>query len=81
MLYRAAQRNYDLDRIKEILRFSTERYLDSETGRTVAVGTHRDKLVVIPYEETESTMTPITVHATSRQQIRFRINIGRFRYE
>jgi hypothetical protein len=44
------------------------------------VGTHKEKLILIPYEETETKITPITVHATTRQQVRFRINTGRFKY-
>ena len=80
MTYRAKLRGYDLDRIKQILRFGTEKYFDSETGRHVAVGTHKEKLIMISYEETETTVTPITVHATTRKQIKFRINTGRFKY-
>jgi hypothetical protein len=45
------------------------------------VGIHKEKLILIPYEETETRVTPITVHATTRQQVRFRINTGRFKYE
>lgn len=79
MQYRARQRNYDVDRIAEIVRFSDERYLDTETGRLVAVGSHGKKIVFVPYEENETTITPVTVHATTRQQIRFRINTERFK--
>ena len=81
MHYRAKLRGYDLGRIEEILRFGTEKYFDSETGRHVVVGSHQHKLVLIPYEETETKITPITVHATTGQQIRFRINTGRFKHE
>ena len=77
--YRLKERNYDLNRIKEILRFGTERYFDTETGRNVVVGTHGKKTVLVPYEETEVAITPVTIHAITRQQIRFRINTGRFR--
>jgi len=45
------------------------------------VGTHGDKVVLIRYEEIAAKITPITVHATTRQQIRFRINTGRFKHE
>lgn len=36
---------------------------------------------MIPYEETETTITPITIHATTRQQIKFRLTTGRLIYE
>ena len=76
--YRVTQRGFDLNRIEEILRFSGERYYDVETGRAIAVGHHDEQLVLIPYEQSESTITPITIHATTRQQIRFRLKTGRF---
>ena len=48
MRYRVEQRDYDFGLLKEIIRFSPERYFDTETGRTVAVGKHQDKLVLVP---------------------------------
>ena len=42
------------------------------------VGQHGKQLVLIPYEQSENTITPITIHATTRQQIRFRLKTGRF---
>jgi len=36
---------------------------------------------MIVYEENDTAITPITIHATNRQQIKFRINTGRFIYE
>lgn len=33
-----------------------------------------------PYEEDEATLTPVTIHATTRQQIKFRLNTGRLNY-
>ena len=79
MSYRTKQRNYDFDLLEQVIRFSTEKYFDTETGRTVAVGRHREKLVLIPYDEDESTITPVTVHATTRQQVSLRVNTGRFK--
>ena len=79
--YRIELRGFDLSLIEKIVRYSEERYLDTETSRLIVVGQHDKKLVVIPYEETQDTITPITVHATSRQQIKFRLNTGRFTYE
>jgi hypothetical protein len=56
----------------------SERYYDVETDRAIAVGKHREQLVLIPYEQSENTITPITIHTTTRQQIRFRLKTGRF---
>jgi len=47
-------------------------------GRAIAVGKHREQLVLIPYEQSENTITPITIHTTTRQQIRFRLKTGQF---
>jgi hypothetical protein len=69
--YRSIRRGFDLDLIKNILQFSSERYYDTETGRAIVVGKHAEQLVLIPYEQTESTITPITIHATTRQKNRF----------
>ncbi|GFE71175.1 hypothetical protein [Chroococcus sp. FPU101] len=44
----------------------------------IAVGKHNNSLVIIPYEYTEEFITPVTVHATTRQQIQFRLQTGRF---
>lgn len=76
--YRAAQRGFDLSIIERILRFSSERYYDVETERAIVVGKHDDYLVLIPYEQGDDAITPITVHVTTRQQIRFRLKTGRF---
>jgi hypothetical protein len=76
--YRSTQRGFDLDLIETILRFSSERYYDVETDRAIVVGKHRDQLVLVPYEQSENAIIPITIHATTRQQIRFRLNTGRF---
>ena len=63
------------------MRYSQERYFDIETQRGIVVGEHGNKLVMIPYEETETEITPVTIHATTRQQIKFRLNTGRFIYD
>lgn len=79
--YRARLRGFDPSVIEEVVRFSNERYFDSATQRRVAVGRHGDLLVVIPYDHDVEgeTMTPVTVHPTTRQQITFRVRTGRFR--
>ena len=78
MSYRARLRGFDFAKIEAIIRYSTERYFDTATGRLVAVGRHDNTLVLIPYETDEDTITPITIHATTRQQINFRLRTGRY---
>ena len=79
--YRATQRGYDLARIEEIVRYSDERYFDTVTRRVVVVGKHEERVVVIPIEREADSITPVTIHATTRQQIRFRLRSGRFIHE
>ncbi|NEQ87320.1 MAG: hypothetical protein F6K26_47070 [Moorea sp. SIO2I5] len=76
--YRAELRGFDLAKIEEILRFSGERYYDTVTGRQIAVGKHDNQLVIIPYERSGDLITPVTIHSTTRQQLRFRLRTGRF---
>lgn len=81
MQFRARSRGYDLVRIEHILTYSTERYFDTATQRHVIIGRYRDELVMIPYEQDEDRVVPVTVHATTRQQVNFRVRTGRFIYE
>ena len=81
MKYRARLRGFDLAKIEHIVRHSTERYSDTVTGRLVIVGRHDNMLVMIPCEADETSITPITIHATSRQQVNFRLKTGRFIHE
>jgi hypothetical protein len=81
MKYKAKLRGFDLAKIENIVRSSPERYIDTVTGRRVAVGRHDNKLVIIPYEADENSITPVTIHVTTRQQINFRIRTGRFTHE
>jgi hypothetical protein len=78
MKYRVQLRGFDFGKVEEILRYSSERYFDNATHRMVVVGKHDDRLIMIPYEETDVTIVPVTIHATTRQQIRFRLKNGRF---
>ena len=80
MKYRANLRGFDLAKIEEILRYSTERYFDKITHRMIVVGRHDDRLVLIPYEKKGNDVIPITIHVTNRQQINFRLKAGRFRH-
>ena len=79
--YRAAARGFELAQIENIMRFSGERYLDTVTGRLIAAGRHDDRLVIIPYEKKGAVLIPITIHTTTRQQIKFRLKTGRFAHE
>ena len=76
--YRAVLRGFDLDEIGEILKHSRERYVDAATGRHVAIGYCGKMLVLVPYETSGDVVTPVTVHATTRRQIAFRVQTGRF---
>ncbi|MCX7093811.1 MAG: hypothetical protein NTY50_10235 [Methylobacter sp.] len=79
--FRAELRHFDLLLIEQIIRYGSERYYDVETQRVIVVGEHGDKLVMIPYEETEMELIPVTIHTTTRQQIKFRLTTGRLIYE
>jgi hypothetical protein len=81
MQYRLSLRGFDLAAVEYILRYSSERYLDTVTGRLVAVGRHEKLLVIIPYELKGNNISPVTIHTTSRQQINSRVRSGRFRNE
>jgi hypothetical protein len=79
--HRVELRGFELHRLEEILRYSNERYYDTVTHRMVVVGRHGDLLVVMPYDTHEQDIVPVTVHATSRQQIGHRLKTGRFTSE
>ena len=79
--YKAALRRFDLAKIENIVKYSSERYSDTATDRRVAVGRHNNELVMIPYEADENSIMPVTIHVTTRQQINFRIKTGRFTHE
>lgn len=78
MQYRAKLRGFDLEKLDQLVARSTERYYDTETGRTVVIGRYDTQLVILPYEMAADVITPITVHTTTRQQINFRLKAGRF---
>jgi hypothetical protein len=78
MKYRANLRGFSLEKIEEILRYSSERYFDNATHRMVVVGKHDSRLVIIPYDKDDDAIVPVTIHAITRQQIRFRLKSGRF---
>ena len=79
--YRARRRKFDLIKIEDIIRYSPERYSDTATGRRIVVGKHDNILAMIAYEADEDSITPVTIHAITRQQINFRIKTGRLANE
>jgi len=79
--YRAALRGFDLKGIEEILKHSTEKYVDTATDRRITVGRCGKTFVLVPYEAGNEVITPITVHATTRRQLAFRVQTGRFVHE
>jgi len=81
MKYRIRLRRYELATVEQILLYSSERYVDTATGRLVAIGRHEKILVMIPYERKGSMLTPVTIHTTNRQQINSRIKSGRLTNE
>ncbi len=81
MQYRARLRGFDIAEVERVLRYASERYVDTATGRLVAVGRHGDQLIMVPYERKGDVLTPATVHTTTRQQINFRIRAERFKNE
>jgi len=81
MKYRVELRSFELSKVENILRHSRERYFDTTTKRLIAVGKHDDRMVIIPYEKHGNEITPVTIHAITRQQIKFRLKTGRLVYE
>jgi len=81
MRYRAKLRGFELKKIEDILRYSEERYFDTITRRLIVVDRHDERLVLIPYEKKKNEVIPITIHATTRRQIKFRLKTGRFVHE
>ncbi len=79
--YRAELRGFDLTKLEHIIRHSGERYFDTETVLAIVVGRHNRQLVMIPYEVDGDAIIPVTVHAITRQQIRFRLRTGRLTHE
>ena len=78
MRYRVRLRGFNLATVEYIVRYSTERYMDTATGRLVAVGRHDQCLVMVPYEREGNVLTPVTIHVPTRQQVNSRVKSGRF---
>jgi hypothetical protein len=48
----------------------------------VVIGKDANMMVMIPHEiDKEDTITPVTIHATCRKQINYRVKSGRFQNE
>ena len=77
-IYRTKLRGFKLETLEAIIRLSSERYFDTETQRFITIGRHEHRLVAIVCEYDNEDVTPITVHATSQQQVRFRLRTGRY---
>lgn len=45
--YRTQTRGFDLNQLEQILRYSGERYRDTQTSRLIAIGRHGYSLVMI----------------------------------
>ena len=67
-----------MEKAEDILRYSTERYFDIDSARRIAIGSIDNRLILIPYEEKDNVITPVTIHETDRKQINFRTRNGRF---
>jgi len=78
MYDRARTRGFALAGVEQIVRFTQERYFDTATRRQVAIGRLEQDLVMIPYDHVGETITPVTIHATTRQHITARLRAGRF---
>lgn len=76
--YRARRRGFDFATIEQVVRFSEERYFDTDTQRMVVIGRHGNRLVLIPYEQEQEKIMPVTIHATTRQQVSLRLRTGRY---
>ena len=76
--YRASLRGFEPASMENIIIHSSERYYDVVTDRRIVVGRYDRKLILIPYEIQDDTITPVTMHVTTRQQINVRIKSGRY---
>ncbi len=79
--YRVRLRGFDLATIEHIVRYSSERYMDTATGRLVVVGRYDQCLVMVPYEREGNVLKHVTIHVTTRQQVNSRVKSGRFTNE
>ncbi len=67
-----------MEKAENIIRYSSERYFDIDSSRLIVVGSMDNRLIMIPYEESDNVITPVTIHETDRKQINFRTKTGRF---
>jgi len=77
--YRAKLRGFELELISEIVKYSGERYFDIDTSRMIVIGKHNNILIMVAYEvRDDNVVVPVTIHATNRQQISYRVKNGRY---
>lgn len=75
---RCIQRHFSIKKAEDVIRYSNEKYVDVDSSRRIVVGAADNRLILIPYEEKDNIITPVTIHETDRKQINFRIKTGRF---
>lgn len=75
--YKAELRGFHLAKLEDIVRYSSERYVDTVTDRLIVIGRHDHDIVMIPYEQHDDKLAPVTVHVVTRQQITYRLKTGR----
>ena len=67
---------------ERIYRQAKQRYFDHETGRHIAILSttyhNRRHLMMIAYDEFEDRVEIVTIHPVEKQQIRSRVNSGRW---
>lgn len=67
-----------LETIAAVGRFASERYFGTNHSRLVGVGRFGRLLLLVPYEEDDQSITPVTVHTITRQQMTWQLQEGRF---
>ncbi len=53
--YKAKLRGFHLTQLEDIVRYSSERYVDTVTDRLIVIGRHDNDIVMIPYEQHDDT--------------------------
>jgi hypothetical protein len=59
---RCIQRHFNIEKAENIIRYSSERYFDIDFSRLIVVGSIDNRLILIPYEERDNVITPVTIH-------------------
>lgn len=72
MKYKSKLRGFNLLQIEDVINSSSERYLDTITGRRVIVGKYESKLILIPYEMDENSVINCPHHDASTNQFSYK---------